>query len=283
MSGTGWIEVGDRVYQRRYDPCDVTVSVVVGTDGLLVADTRCSLAEARELREHLRALSATPVRWVVNTHIHWDHVWGNAEFVAPRQLPPAEVWGSAQTVTAMRAEATDPEAAAFRERMARRSATWAAKMAELEEYVPDHEVHGAHDLDLGDGRTVSLRHVGRGHTAGDLLLHVPDAGVLLTGDLVEESGPPAYGSDSFPLDWAPTLDAALTLAGPDARYVPGHGATVDAAFVRAQADAIRAVAEQCRALHAAGVAADEALQAGEWPFPPEALGSAIPRAYGQLG
>jgi len=89
------IEVGDRVYQRRYDPCDVNVSVVVGSDGLLVADTRCSLAEARELRDHLRELSAEPVRWVVNTHIHWDHVWGNAEFVSPRQVPPAEVWGSA--------------------------------------------------------------------------------------------------------------------------------------------------------------------------------------------
>ncbi|MEU3219792.1 MBL fold metallo-hydrolase [Streptomyces sp. NPDC006971] len=278
----GWIEVGDGVFQRRFNPCDVTVSAVVGADGLLVADTRCSLAEARELREHLRELSATPVRWVVNTHMHWDHVWGNAEFVAPRQSPPAEVWGSAPMAAMMRGAATDPEAAEFKEWMTGRSPEWAAKMAELEEYAPDHEVDGAHDLDLGNGRVVTLRHLGRGHTDGDLVLHVPDAGVLVLGDLIEQSAPPAFGPESFPLDWAPTLDAVLALAGPDARFVPGHGETVGAEFVREQAEAIRAVAEQCRALHAAGVPSEEALKAGEWPFPPEALTHAIPRAYQQL-
>jgi glyoxylase-like metal-dependent hydrolase (beta-lactamase superfamily II) len=279
---TGWVEVADRVFQRRYDPCDVTVTAVAGAEGLMVVDTRCSLAEARELRAHLREISAAPVRWVVNTHIHWDHVWGNAEFAAPRQTPPAQFWGSAEMVATMRGAATDPEVAQFKEFLASKGEEWQAKLAELEEYVPENAVHGAHDLDLGGGRTVRLRQVGRGHTDGDLVLHIPDADVLLMGDLLEVSGDPAFGSDSFPLDWAPTLDAALALAGPDTRFVPGHGETTDASFVRAQRDAIAAVADQCRALHAAGVPVDDALKAGAWPYAADQLDEAVKRAYAQL-
>jgi glyoxylase-like metal-dependent hydrolase (beta-lactamase superfamily II) len=277
-----WVEVGDRVFQRRYNPCDVTVAVIAGEDGLVVVDTRCSLAEARELREHLREISSAPVRWVVNTHVHFDHVWGNAEFVAPRQTPPAQIWGSAEMIAAMRGAATDPEAAAFKKHLAERGEEWAAKLAELEEVVPDHEVRDRHDLDLGGGRVVSMRQLGRGHTDGDLVLHVPDADLLLMGDLLEQSGDPAFGPDSFPLEWAPTLDAALTLAGPDTHFVPGHGAATDTAFVHAQRDAIRAVADQCRALHAAGVPASEALAAGDWPYPTDTLTHAVARSYAQL-
>ncbi|WP_037607179.1 MBL fold metallo-hydrolase [Streptacidiphilus rugosus] len=277
-----WTEVGDRVFQRRYDPCDVSVTVVAGGDGLVVVDTRCSLAEAREVREHLKEISSAPVRWVVNTHVHFDHVWGNAEFVAPRQTPPAQLWGSAEMIAAMRGAATDPEATAFKKSLAERNEVWAAKMAELEEVVPDHEVRGRHDLDLGGGRVVSMRQLGRGHTDGDLVLHVPDANVLLMGDLLEQSGDPAFGPDSFPLDWAPTLDAALALAGPDARFVPGHGESTDAAFVRAQRDAIASVAAECRALRSAGVPASEALAAGDWPYPADTLTHAVTRAYAQL-
>ncbi|MEY9876116.1 glyoxylase-like metal-dependent hydrolase (beta-lactamase superfamily II) [Streptacidiphilus sp. MAP12-33] len=279
----GWAEVADRVFQRRYNPCDVTVTAVAGADGLMVVDTRCSLAEARELREHLREVSAAPVRWVVNTHVHFDHVWGNAEFAAPRQVPPAQFWGSAEMIAELRGAATDPEALAFKASVTAKSEKWRARMAELEEYVPENAVHGAHDLDLGDGRVVRMRQVGRGHTDGDLVLHVPDADVLLMGDLLEVSGDPAFGPDSFPLEWAPTLDAALALAGPATRYVPGHGETTDASFVRSQRDAIAAVAAQCRALHAAGVPVDEALAAGEWPYEREALDNAVKRAFLHLG
>jgi glyoxylase-like metal-dependent hydrolase (beta-lactamase superfamily II) len=279
----GWREVAERVFQRRYQPFDVTVSVVAGADGLAVVDTRCSLAEGRELREHLRQLSSAPVRWVVNTHVHFDHVWGNAEFAEPRQTPPAQFWAHRATVAAMtRALDGDPQAAAFKEQLAAESPEWSAKLAELVEVVPEHSVADAHTLDLGD-RAVHLLHLGRGHTDGDLVLHIPDAGALLAGDLVEQSGPPAFGSDSYPLDWAPTLDALLDAAGPGAVVVPGHGAAVDRAFVRAQRDAIRSVAERCAALHAAGVPVGEASAAGgDWAYPAEQLDCAVERAYAQL-
>jgi len=280
----GWREVADGVFQRRYRPLDVTVCAIVGADGIAVVDTRCSLPEARELREHLRQLSAAPVRWVVNTHAHWDHVWGNAEFAAPRQLPPAQFWAHTAASAAMTAsrDGQDPQIEAFKTGLAAKSPLWAARMAELVEVVPEHTVDTEHLLDLGD-RSVRLLHPGRGHTDGDLVLHLPESDTLLVGDLVEESGDPAFGSDSFPLDWAPTLDALLGLTGPGTVMVPGHGDPVGAGFVRAQRDAIRSVADRCAALRAAGVPAAEALAAADdWAYDPAGLGDAVERAYAQL-
>ena len=253
----GWREVAAGVFQRRYQPFDVTVCAVVGADGIAVVDTRCSLAEARELREQLRQLSAAPVRWVVNTHAHFDHVWGNAEFTAPRQLPPAQLWAHRAAAAAMACsrDGGDPGATAHKARLAQ-DPVWAERMAELVEVVPEHTVTAAHTLDLGD-RELRLLHPGRGHTDGDLVLHLPDTDTLLVGDLVEQSGPPAFGSDSYPLDWAPTLDALLAAAGPETVLVPGHGDPVGTGFVRAQRDRIRAVAAITQAV------AEGALRGGE--------------------
>ena len=79
---------------------------------------------------------------------------------------------------------------------------------------PDRTLHDESMMDIG-GRTLELRHLGRGHTEGDLVVAVPDALVLLAGDLVEQSGPPSFG-DSFPIDWPETL------AGPAAAHLARH-------------------------------------------------------------
>ncbi len=62
--------------------------------------------------------------------------------------------------------------------------------------------------------------------------------VVLCGDLVEESGEPQAGPDAVPARWPAALGRLLELGGEDALYVPGHGAVVDAAFVRAQRAAL---------------------------------------------
>lgn len=85
-----WLELGDGVLCRRYEPWDVTVGVIRGSAGVLVIDTRASAVEGAELREHLRHLDARPPRWVVNTHPHFDHVGGNECF------PEAEVYASVE-------------------------------------------------------------------------------------------------------------------------------------------------------------------------------------------
>ena len=102
--------------------------------------------------------------------------------------------------------------------------------------VPEHQVSSA-VIDLGD-RTVSISHPGRGHTDHDLIAVVTgsDRPVVFCGDLVEESGEPSIDADSDPAEWPATLHRVIEAGGEDAVFVPGHGAVVDAAFVRGQQD-----------------------------------------------
>ena len=108
--------------------------------------------------------------------------------------------------------------------------------------LPDRTFSSAAVVDLGD-RVLELVHPGRAHTSGDLVVRVADADVLVAGDLVEESGPPAYGPDSFPMEWPLALDVCLQLCTDRTVVVPGHGAPVDRAFVMDQRADIGVVAE----------------------------------------
>jgi glyoxylase-like metal-dependent hydrolase (beta-lactamase superfamily II) len=136
-------------------------------------------------------------------------------------------------------------------------------------------------VDLGD-RQVELVHPGRGHSDGDLVVRVPDARTLLAGDLVEQSGPPVFGPDSFPMEWPLSLDIVLGLVTSDWVVVPGHGAPVDRDFVEEQRNTLGIVAETVRDLASRGVALEDALQEAEWPYPRAALADAVRRGYEQL-
>ena len=75
-------EVADRVWVARYEWFDVNVSVVAGDDGLLVLDTNASPDLARGVLSDLRRLTGRPIRWAVNSHVHFDHTFGNGVFAA---------------------------------------------------------------------------------------------------------------------------------------------------------------------------------------------------------
>lgn len=244
-------EVADRVWVHRAPSYDVNLTVVGGARGLVVVDTLASAAEATAAIPGIERLGAGSVVAVVNTHAHFDHVLGNAAFLERFGHPPVHATEDA-------AVATDPAAP-----------------------PADHTFSSAAVIDLGD-RQVELVHPGRGHTDGDLVVRIPDVDVLLAGDLVEESAPPALGEDSWPMDWAATLDLVLGLLTPTSLVVPGHGALVDRRFVEQQCDDLRAVAETIRDLVGRGVPQAEAIAAAEWPFPADALRHAIPRGYAQL-
>jgi glyoxylase-like metal-dependent hydrolase (beta-lactamase superfamily II) len=272
-----WNEVADGVFQRRYDPLDVSVCVVRGAGGLLLVDTRSSHREADEIRADLRVFGDLAVRWVVNTHAHFDHSLGNARF-GPGSDIDAPIYGHRR----MPAHLTEYERPMLDDWIARR----VEPVADWREVVitpPGVLVDERMTLDLGD-RGVDLRHLGRGHTDNDLLVHVPDADTWLAGDLVEESGPPMYGSGSFPLEWPATVAALARRLGPDTTVVPGHGAPVGRAFVVDQQARLRQVAEVIGDLHAAGVPVDDALAqgSGRWPFPDKGLASAVADAYRHL-
>ena len=155
------------------------------------------------------------------------------------------------------------------------------EVLETEMLPADHTFSSVRVLDLGD-RQVELVHPGRGHSFGDAVVRIGDADVMLAGDLVEESAPPAYGVDCHPFDWPGSLDVVLNLLGSDTVVVPGHGAVVDRDFVEEQRDAIAIVAQTIRDLAASGVPSDRALAEGEWPFPREGLTHAVALGYAAL-
>jgi glyoxylase-like metal-dependent hydrolase (beta-lactamase superfamily II) len=265
-----WDEVGEGCFRRRYPSLDLNIGVVTGSGGLLVVDTRSSHREADELRDQLRQLSPAPVRAVVNTHAHFDHCFGNARFGG------APVWGH-QSVPGYLAERGEQ----VRAELSQEGPEWFEAMAELEIVPPDQLVADIAVLDLGD-RQVTLHHLGRGHTDGDLVVVVRDADVVFGGDLVEESAPPGFGPDSFPLDWPDTLARLLGDRVTLGTVVPGHGDVMDRAQVMAQQAEITRVAETVRALHAAGLTAEDAVREGDWPYPANRLTNAVTRGYAQL-
>ncbi|MFL6028296.1 MAG: MBL fold metallo-hydrolase [Friedmanniella sp.] len=276
-------EVADRVWVARSDWFDVNVSVVAGADGLLVVDTNASDVAARAILPDLRRLSPGPVVAAVNTHVHFDHTFGNGVFRAAG----AQLICHEDAAGALPGHAADIRAQAAAE--ADEDPRYAELVATVE-VVPERTFSSALTLDLGD-RLVELVHPGRGHTDGDVVVRVPAADVVLTGDLVEESvardrtaadGVPGFGDDCYPMDWPTSLDLVLNLVGPDTVVVPGHGAPVDREFVQEQRAAIGVVAETIRDLAGRGVPPDQALQAADWPYPREALAAAVRRGYAHL-
>ncbi|HET8604329.1 MAG TPA: MBL fold metallo-hydrolase [Marmoricola sp.] len=283
---TEFDEVADRVWVARHEWFDVNVSVVAGDRGLLVVDTFASTAGARHVLEDVRRLAAglsdvpggLPVLTAVNTHVHFDHTFGNGVFASAgaelvcHEAAAADLPGHAASVRRQAAEDSDEDPRY-------------AELVETEPVVPERTFSSALALDLGD-RVVELVHPGRGHTAGDVVVRVPDADALLAGDLVEESaardGVPGFGDDCWPLEWPLALDLVLGLVTPDTTVVPGHGAPVGRAFVEEQRAAVGVVAETIRDLAGRGVPVEQALEAAEWPYPPGQLGAAVRRGYDQL-
>jgi glyoxylase-like metal-dependent hydrolase (beta-lactamase superfamily II) len=268
-------EVADRVWVARYPWFDVNVTLVGGDAGLLVVDTHGSGRAAQEVVEDVRRLGVGDVTGIVNTHWHFDHSFGNATFRAAYGQVPAVAH-----------ETAAEELGRWGEELKQRYADapddpHSADVVATEIVVPERTFSSALVLDLGD-RAVELVHPGRGHTAGDLVVRIPDADVLLAGDLVEESAPPSFNSDCWPMDWPLSLDIVLGLTTGGSVVVPGHGAPVDRDFVEEQRNEIGIVAETIRDLAGRGVPVDQALAAGEWPFPREGLADAVRRGYEQL-
>ena len=268
--GGGWQEVGDRVYRFRYRSLDLNVGAVLGDDEVLVVDTRSFAAEAVELLADLRALTPLPCRQVVNTHWHYDHCYGNAT------LRPAAIWGHRRCIERLRGG----DAERRRELLADHPEI-AGELAAVVLDPPDRPVDDAGTaLEVG-GRRVELRWCGRGHTDHDLVVVVPDAGVVFAGDLVEEGAPPSYGTDAYPLEWPATLDRLLDLAAPV--VVGGHGDVVGHGFVRGQREQLAAMAALCRRVAAGELPAEAAVQAAPFPetFARDAL--ALSGAAGPAG
>jgi glyoxylase-like metal-dependent hydrolase (beta-lactamase superfamily II) len=219
-----WREVRSGVHVAVAEPGSVNLGLIVGSQRTLLVDTGSSLLQGRALRASLAAVTDKPLAAVVVTHWHYEHAFGLAAFADVPRIAHESAYiklSSAEAAAEVQRLGMDPE--------------------ELGQ--PNLEIVVATALDLGD-RRVEIAHLGRGHTDGDLVIVVPDADLLLAGDLINSAGPPSFGVDSVPAEWPGTLDAVIGLMKATTIAVPGHGEPVDREFVFEQRGLIAAQAAQ---------------------------------------
>ncbi len=224
-----WERLADGVVRCRLPLLDVTVGLVYGRGGAVLVDSGTTLPEGRGIARDVYEMAGRAVSHIVLTHNHFDHILGSSAFDCAEMYCAPEV---AETM----AERTD--------HLRVDALRYGANAAEVDRAIaalrrPEHLVTSA-VIDLGEC-VVSISHPGRGHTDHDLIAVVTgsDKPVVFCGDLVEESGDPSVDADSDPAAWPATLDGVLGAGGDDAVFVPGHGAVVDAPFVRRQRDWLR--------------------------------------------
>ncbi|MEV6693091.1 MBL fold metallo-hydrolase [Micromonospora sp. NPDC051196] len=269
----GFVEVADRVLVLREPLLAVNVTLVLGDGEALLVDTLSTVGQAVELSAAVRAVTGDPLT-LVNTHHHFDHCFGNATLSADGPRP---VWAHEMAAAVLRDDPERLRREAYAE-LRDEHPELAAQLDEVTVLAPTHTVRTEATLDVG-GRRVVLRHPGRGHTDADLVVHVPDADVLIVGDLVEQSGPPAF-EDSYPLQWPEAVAELLRWANPATVVVPGHGEPVDVEFVRAQHAQLVELAWLIRAGHT-GSAPPERV-AADAPFPARPALLATRRGYAEL-
>ena len=248
----GWVEIGDRVFVRRYAFYDQNIGLILGRGEALVIDTRSTYAQAREIQEHVRELTDAPIGVVVATHGHFDHIFGNAIF------RPATIWGHERCVTFMVRTGE-----ARKRTIAVDEPTLADDLAEIVIDPPDRVFATHARVEVG-GREVMLRYLGRGHTDHDIVIEVPETGVVFGGDLVENGNVPFFG-DGYPLDWPATVEAVAARVNEDGVVVPGHGDHGGRAFIEAQVASLRTLAELAERVERGELTLDEAI--AEQPFP----------------
>jgi glyoxylase-like metal-dependent hydrolase (beta-lactamase superfamily II) len=239
---TSWQEVGPRTYVRANPVWGMNTGLVIGDERALVVDTGAGPRQAEDILAAVRTLTDLPLI-VANTHAHFDHFFGNALF---RRIGAAEIWAHSNAAAAI---------AAGGEGQRRHVAEAEPDMAgaagpDTDIVVPDRLVADAPvDLDLG-GHTVTLFHLGPGHTDGDLL--IGSGSVLFAGDLLEEGADPSF-DDAFPREWVGTLGKVGALDDLYDTFIPGHGQPVTAAFVSTQKNKMR------QAIRVAAMAVQESV------------------------
>jgi len=195
-------------------------SGLVAPGGGLVVDTFWDLPHTREMIALYGGVLPEPARRVVNTHHNGDHCWGNqlfdgAELIGHRLCAEAFAKESPAMMSALKgmADSDDPGVAAF----ARGLAPW-----DFDGVVPTPPTtlfDDRLDLDVG-GVPVTCLYVGPAHTQGDAIVHLPDHGVVFTGDILFRLCTPIGWEGTF-AKWGEALDTIVAL-NPDI-VVPGHG------------------------------------------------------------
>ncbi|MBP7064299.1 MBL fold metallo-hydrolase [Ferrovibrio sp.] len=188
---------------------DPNTGVIVGDDGVMVIDTQATPKMAGSVIEHIRRVTDKPIKYVVLSHYHAVRVLG-AQAYGAEQVIASDATRS--LIVERGKEDWDSEFGRF-PRLFRAAETIPGLTWPSMTFPRKMSVY------LGK-RRVDLMHLGRGHTAGDIVAWVPDAGVMFSGDLVEYHSA-CYCGDAHFKDWPKTLDAIGEF---NARaIVPGRG------------------------------------------------------------
>lgn len=213
-------EIGPGIYAFTAEG-DPNTGIVVGDEGCLVMDAQATPAMARQVIERVAAVTDRPIQYVVLSHYHAVRVLGASAFTGASVIASAETY---RLIAERGQEDWDSEYGRFprlfRDAGSIPGLTW-----------PTMAFSGALTLQLG-GREVQLMSLGAGHTSGDIVAWVPDAGTMLTGDLVEYHSA-CYCGDAKLRQWPTTLNRILDFA-PKA-VVPGRGDALRGAATVAEA------------------------------------------------
>lgn len=201
------VELARGVYARLHEGL-TNAGIIVGDDSVLVIDSLRVPSFARDLRADVRRLTDKPVRYLVDTHGHWDHAFGNEEFT------DAIILGHVNCRREL-----EEYGEAWRANVIARNTEWSEEIRTVRITPPDLTFDHRLELHFG-GRRVDLVYLGRAHTSGDIFINLPDDGLLFTGDVVQDGGVP-YMQDGYMRDWVETDTRLIDL--PFDHFVSGHG------------------------------------------------------------
>jgi cyclase len=262
-------------------------SGLVNRGGGLVVDTFWDLPHTRRLLDAYATVWEGPARRVVNTHHNGDHCWGNqlfpgAEIIGHRLCRDRfEVSGTPAGLELVKGLVDEPDTDPATAEFGRRLADWDFTGIELT--PPTTVLDDRLDLDLG-GLAAHLLYVGPAHTAGDVIVHLPEAGVVFAGDVLFQRCTP-IGWEGSTDQWCKALDRIVALE-PET-VVPGHGPLCGIEGPKQMKAYLEYVRSECRRFREAGLSPlDAARKIDLGPYAdwtePERLYFNVARAYREL-
>ena len=275
-------KIADGVYHAVGTGSLVVMSnatVIEGDSDVLVVDSQVSPGGAWALREELKAITPKPIRWVVNSHYHFDHSHGNQiygpeveiighEFARQQMLagksqdsPAREfyVGGIPNTIKNLEgrlAAATDDKQKATIQGQLEIQRTFLEGTNAVKPTPPTMTLSQTMTLHRGS-REIRIMFLGRGHTAGDVVVYLPKERIVATGDLLVNGT--SYMGDAFFTDWVATIEAMKRLD--IGTVLPGHGAAfTDLAKLDHWQAYVRDFWEQAQKFHKAGTPWEDAAK-----------------------
>ena len=244
--GTEIVELETGVFARLHEGL-TNAGIIIGDDSVLIIDSLRVPSFARDLIKDVKDITDKPIQFVIDTHSHWDHSWGNEEF------PDATIIGHKNCY----AEMIDVEwNEQWRKKVTSSNDPWSEEGNIVNITPPNMTFETSMQLYFG-GRELDLKYFGRAHTSGDIYIHLPKEKIVFTGDVAQDGGVPYLG-DCYPVDWPDTDNKLAAL--PIERFMSGHGPIGDHKALEGARDFIHNLVDSVKSAIADG---QNSVQASE--------------------